>query len=149
MGFGGDVPGGKPGAILPISYLRRMTTMGDMAIPSGVSGRQETRALHDPGAVNAISPVKAAEAVAAESGKDSQSGSAALNQALAQVGKYVQDTHRTLDFSVDRDTDEVVVKVVDRETKQVIRQIPSEEVLVIAKRLKAATSTGVLLNEKA
>ena len=123
--------------------------MGDMAIPGGVSGHQETRTLHDPGVVNGVSPVKAAEAVASETGKESQSGKAALNQALAQVGKYIQDTHRTLDFSVDRDTDELVVKVVDRETKQVIRQIPSEEMMVIAKRLKAATSTGVLLNEKA
>ena len=147
------MPGDKPGAILPIYYVRRVTTMGDMAIPGGVNGRQETRPLPDPlskvGPVNAVSNVKPAEAAASAAENSRQPGNTALNQALEQVGKFVQDTRRTLDFSVDRDTGEMVVKVLDRETKQVIRQIPSEEMIVIAKRLKAATSTGVFLNEKA
>jgi len=40
-----------------------------------------------------------------------------------------------LEFSVDRDTERVVVKVVDKETHEVVKQFPSEEALAISKAL--------------
>jgi flagellar protein FlaG len=42
----------------------------------------------------------------------------------------------TVNFSVEKDLDQVVIKVVDAETKSMIRQIPSEELLAISKRIK-------------
>lgn len=42
-----------------------------------------------------------------------------------------------VDFSVDQDLHQTVVKVIDSDTKSVIRQIPSEEMLALEKRLKA------------
>ncbi|BCK63799.1 flagellin [Aeromonas caviae] len=42
----------------------------------------------------------------------------------------------TVNFSVENDLDQVVIKVMDAETKSMIRQIPSEELLAISKRIK-------------
>lgn len=42
-----------------------------------------------------------------------------------------------VDFTVDQDLHQTVVKVIDSETKSVIRQIPSEDMLALEKKLKA------------
>lgn len=42
-----------------------------------------------------------------------------------------------VDFSVDQDLHQTVVKVIDSDTKSVIRQIPSEDMLALEKKLKA------------
>jgi flagellar protein FlaG len=43
----------------------------------------------------------------------------------------------TINFSLVPELEQPVIKVIDVETKQVIRQIPSEEMLLISKRLQA------------
>ncbi|MFM1640863.1 flagellar protein FlaG [Aeromonas salmonicida] len=42
----------------------------------------------------------------------------------------------TVNFSVEKDLEQVVIKVMDVHTKSMIRQIPSEELLAISKRIK-------------
>ncbi|MFQ1953257.1 flagellar protein FlaG [Aeromonas caviae] len=42
----------------------------------------------------------------------------------------------TVNFSVEKELEQVVIKVMDANTKSMIRQIPSEELLAISKRLK-------------
>lgn len=69
----------------------------------------------------------------------------ALQTALSKMTEHVQNLQRALQFSVDEESGETVVKVVDSETKEVIRQIPSEELLAIANRLRS--TAGVLLAE--
>jgi flagellar protein FlaG len=72
---------------------------------------------------------------------------AEVERALQQVSERLQTNQRTLQFSVDKDTQSTVVKVIDSETNKLIRQIPSEELLSISRRLEAAT--GMLFSEKA
>ncbi len=60
---------------------------------------------------------------------------------------YVQNIRRELEFTVDEETDRVIVKVYDAETQEVIRQIPAEEVLNMARHL--ARGDGLLLKAKA
>lgn len=43
----------------------------------------------------------------------------------------------TVQFSLEPELDKPLIKVIDVDTRQVIRQIPSEEVLLISKRLQA------------
>jgi len=43
---------------------------------------------------------------------------------------------RTLRFEIDRELNQVVVKVIDKESGEVIRQIPPEEYIQILKRLQ-------------
>ena len=52
-----------------------------------------------------------------------------------------------LQFSVDQESGQTIVRVVDVETKDVIRQIPNEEALAIAKSL--GKFQGLLIEQKA
>lgn len=55
----------------------------------------------------------------------------------------------TINFSLVPEFDQPVIKVIDAETKQVIRQIPSEEMLLISKRLQSidqANGNGTALS---
>jgi len=53
----------------------------------------------------------------------------------------------SLEFSVDTDTNKIVVKVVDNETRELVRQIPMEEMLALAKAMNQLQ--GLLLRTKA
>lgn len=70
----------------------------------------------------------------------------ALEKALGNLSAHVQNLQRSLQFSVDTESGETVVRVVDTKTQEVIRQIPSEELLVIAERLRSRA--GLLLSEQ-
>jgi flagellar protein FlaG len=70
-----------------------------------------------------------------------------VESAVSQISDFVQNFQRDLVFSIDKDSERLVVKVVDSETQEVIRQIPSEEMLRIAKNLDAADS--LMLREQA
>ncbi len=60
---------------------------------------------------------------------------AQLEAATQSVREFVKPINSNLEFSVDHDTGQLVVKIIDRTTKEVIRQMPSEEMLAIAKAL--------------
>ncbi|MFZ6744165.1 flagellar protein FlaG [Undibacterium sp. JH2W] len=70
-----------------------------------------------------------------------------VNKAVAEINKSLQLSSQNLEFSVDNDAKEVVVKIVDQQTKQVIRQIPTEEALEIAKSLDKLQ--GLLIKQTA
>ncbi len=63
-----------------------------------------------------------------------------LRQIAAAMEKIVRDSGRSLQFSVDDGSGQVVVKVVDETTGEVIRQIPNEEFLRIAKSIQSGTA---------
>lgn len=77
----------------------------------------------------------------------------AIEQAVRQMNVYTQNLQRALQFRIDKDSGQTVVRVLDAKTDEVIRQIPSEEILAIASRMRAeaAVSTestpGMLLRE--
>ncbi|MCM8612557.1 flagellar protein FlaG [Accumulibacter sp.] len=58
-----------------------------------------------------------------------------LETATASVRSFVQPINRDIEFSVNDDTGQLVVKIIDRSTKEVIRQMPSAEMIAIAKTL--------------
>lgn len=70
-----------------------------------------------------------------------------VNQAVEAINKTIQAASQNLEFSVDKDTSNVVVKVIDQQTKQVLRQIPTEEALEIAKSLDKLQ--GLLIKQTA
>ncbi|HHB13426.1 MAG TPA: flagellar protein FlaG [Chromatiales bacterium] len=71
-----------------------------------------------------------------------------LDDAVTRIQDFVQTVRRELQFQVDRQSGETIVRVVDRETNEVIRQIPPEEIVEVSRRLRALTD-GVLLQERA
>ncbi len=58
-----------------------------------------------------------------------------VEQAVAKLNDYVQNTQRKLEFQVDDESGETVVRVYDKHSEQLIRQIPNEEALELAQRL--------------
>ena len=58
-----------------------------------------------------------------------------VEAAAKSVRDFVEPINSNLEFSVNDDTGQLVVKIIDRTTKEVIRQMPSEEMLAIAKTL--------------
>jgi flagellar protein FlaG len=109
-------------------------------------------------AVRALRPEQSEELERNESaagdGQDvplSRSGDVAqvekLESAISQISDFVQNFQRDLQFSIDKESNRMVVKVVDSETQEVIRQIPSEETLRIVEHLDSPES--LILNEQA
>lgn len=74
-----------------------------------------------------------------------------VEQAVKEINDHLQLIRRNLEFSVDKDTQRVVVKVIDAETGEVVRQIPPDAVLELAKflREKEKGNDGVLLAQHA
>jgi flagellar protein FlaG len=71
-----------------------------------------------------------------------------------EVQKLVKDLQKRLDplatslnFTIDEETDTLVVKITDRETGELIRQVPPEEMLNL--RASLAELVGVLFDKKA
>lgn len=72
---------------------------------------------------------------------------AAMHEAIVTANKAMQSLERGLEFSVDAESGETLVRVIDRATRQVIRQIPSEEMLALARALDRMR--GLLVNHDA
>ena len=67
--------------------------------------------------------------------------------AMKKMQSFAQTISRDLDFSIDEDSGDMVIKVIDSETDEVVRQIPSEEALRIARALE--DGSGFLMETKA
>lgn len=59
-----------------------------------------------------------------------------LSNAVTQLNDYVQNVQRDLQFEVDNELGQTIVRVVDQETQKVIRQIPDELALKLAEKLQ-------------
>lgn len=58
-----------------------------------------------------------------------------LETAVKKLNDLVAPALQTVQFSLDEQSERMVVKVVDTASKQVLRQIPNEEVLAMSKTL--------------
>lgn len=70
-----------------------------------------------------------------------------VQDVVDKLNDFMQGQQRNLNFSVDKDTDNLVVKVMDTQTEEVIRQFPSEETLKLAKHIEGML--GLIFNDKA
>ncbi len=70
-----------------------------------------------------------------------------LKEVVSHLNDLVRELHRELEFSVDQDSGDTVIKVIDRETDEVVRQIPSEELMHLRRRLEEAA--GVIFQDSA
>ena len=70
----------------------------------------------------------------------------AVQKVAQQINEFLKSAASNLQFSVDANSKEVVVRVVDEETKEVIRQIPSEEMVAMSKAMDRMA--GLLIQQK-
>lgn len=59
----------------------------------------------------------------------------ALESAVVSISEFVQSVQRDLQFSVDEELDQTVIKVVDGGSGELIRQIPEDVFLELARKL--------------
>lgn len=71
-----------------------------------------------------------------------------LKIAVAAINSVMRQSNLNLEFSVDANTRETVVKMVDTSTGELIRQIPSEATLAISRGIEQFRQ-GMLLTQKA
>ena len=83
----------------------------------------------------------------ADEAKKADSEKEPLNEVVTELNNLVRDLHRELQFSIDDQSGDTVIKVVDSETDEVVRQIPSEEVVRMRQRLQEAA--GVIFQDSA
>jgi flagellar protein FlaG len=75
-----------------------------------------------------------------------------VSAAVDKMNEAMLGSSQSLQFSIDEDSKDIVVKVIDRSTKEVVRQIPSKEALQIAKSLDKSIDKmqqGLLINQTA
>jgi len=100
---------------------------------------------------NIDSMVNEVDNVEATGDKDVQEGKAELTpkemtETLDEMNGFLQDMKRNLSFSLDEQSGQSVIIVKDSETEEVIRQIPSEELVVLRKKMDDLT--GLLFDTK-
>jgi len=66
--------------------------------------------------------------------------------ALVEVNAFVQSMQRNLSFTIDDQLGQEIISVTDAETQEVIRQIPSEELVVLRKKMDDVV--GILFDTK-
>ncbi|MBK1885464.1 flagellar protein FlaG [Marinobacter sp. DY40_1A1] len=59
-----------------------------------------------------------------------------LGKAVSKLNDFVQNVQRDLQFEVDNESGQTIVKVVDQSTQKVIRQMPDEVALRLAEKLQ-------------
>lgn len=63
-----------------------------------------------------------------------------VKAAVEQIDSYLKSSRRELQFQVDEESGEVIVRVRDAATGEVIRQIPGEEALRVARALQESSA---------
>jgi len=77
-----------------------------------------------------------------------QVSAAELNNSVAEINRFMQQSNQALEFSVDTESQRTVVRMVDTSTGELIRQFPSEATLAIARGIEQFQQ-GLLLKQKA
>lgn len=83
----------------------------------------------------------------AKEGETVKLGAEQIRQSLQEINKVLTGLSISVQFQVDPNYKEVIIKVVDQENGKVICQFPSEEVVRIAKAMDQLT--GLLITQKA
>jgi flagellar protein FlaG len=105
--------------------------MNIQSLGSPVSLKLDDRTVAEP---QAPAPAAAPKTAATEAGAAAPSREQ-VDDAVKTLNKSLSATSPSLEFSIDHDSKEIVVKLIDQSTKEVLRQIPTVEALQMAKSI--------------
>ncbi len=111
-----------------------ITTAGD----AGTYVQTPATSTPDP-IVSTVAPVETSQAKRATETE--------VTNAVQVLNNFASTMSASLNFTMDKDTGNTIVKVIDRDTEKLIRQIPTEEAVAIAKSLDKIQ--GLLINNQA
>ncbi|WP_323752016.1 flagellar protein FlaG [Marinobacter sp.] len=118
----------RSGAPAPAKAMSSSQAKGQNA-PDLVSPAAGNRPIQSVGVANEASKAERLEQANKKQQQD-------LDQAVSQLNDYVQNVQRDLQFEVDSELGQTIVKVVDQSTQEVIRQMPNEVALRLAENLQ-------------
>lgn len=70
-----------------------------------------------------------------------------VSNAVKKLNEAMPPSAQSLEFEIDQDSKEIIVKVIDQSTKELIRQMPTEEALERAKAIDKMQ--GLLIKQTA
>ena len=70
-----------------------------------------------------------------------------VSTAVKKLNEAMPQSAQSLQFEIDQDSDQIVVKIIDQSTKEVVRQMPTEEALEMAKAIDKMQ--GLLIRQTA
>jgi len=113
--------------------------------PAIAKPEERTAAATPAGPVNGrqVRPDATAEpdAPAALPGKDE------VSAAVKKLNEAMPPSAQSLEFEIDEDSKDIVVKIIDQSTREVVRQMPSKEALEMAKAIDKMQ--GLLIRQTA
>ena len=123
--------------------------MNIQSLGSPVASRQEERTLPAIEQQNAqlAKAVKPAEVREAAAPAREQPTREQVDDAVRKINEGMAATLQSLEFAIDDESKEIVVKIIDQGTREVVRQIPSVEALEIAKSIDKMR--GLLISQTA
>lgn len=71
---------------------------------------------------------------------------AEMRQIVDELAKMARSFNRRLEFSINEDINQVIVKIVDQDSGEVVKQIPPEDVVKVHARIREAI--GLLFDQK-
>lgn len=71
----------------------------------------------------------------------------ALHKTVDAINDFMSQFQRTLNFSVDQEGGQTIIKVIDKSNDELVRQIPSEDFIEISKHIEQMNN--LLFSEKA
>jgi flagellar protein FlaG len=75
---------------------------------------------------------------------------AQLQNAVDHINEAMRQSNSNVEFTIDKDTKQTIIKVIESSTGDVIRQYPSEEVLAIARAIdRMQQQQGLLIKQEA
>ncbi len=78
---------------------------------------------------------------------DAQPGKDEVSAAVKKLNEAMPPSAQSLEFEIDDDSQEIVVKIIDQSTREVVRQMPSKEALEMAKAIDKMQ--GLLIRQTA
>lgn len=122
----------------------------DKFVNDGLATRGKSIVVSAPPSNGAAQPVGSLElpALSAEQGAEQPVSAAQLKSVVNDANEVFKQSNMSLEFSVDTDTQNTIVKLIDTETGDLVRQFPSKEMLAIASAI-GQFQQGLLLEQKA
>ncbi|XOZ33850.1 flagellar protein FlaG [Halomonadaceae bacterium KBTZ08] len=105
---------------------------------------QNRSASEGPGNVAPFATEEGWQSRAETSEKRSEAMREELNQAVSRLNDFVQSVQRDLQFDVNDETGQTVVRVIDQQTDEVVRQIPDDLALKLAENLQQEEPLSLL-----
>lgn len=79
---------------------------------------------------------------------ENENSQPSFKQLAEKLRNIIDDSNLTIEFSLDKDTKKMIMKVLDSETHEIIRQFPAEITLKIARLVAQNMESGNVTNVK-